>query len=39
MKLELGINTTVKFKKSSTDIGGKVYLHGQGEKQGVLNDK
>jgi hypothetical protein len=29
MKLELGIHTTVECKKSSADIGGKVYLHGQ----------
>jgi len=39
MKLELGINTTVKCKKSSADIGGKVYLHGQSEKLGALKEK
>jgi hypothetical protein len=33
------INTTVKCKKSSADIGGKVYLHGQSEKLGALKEK
>jgi hypothetical protein len=33
------INTTVKCKKSSADIGGKVYLHEQSEKLGALKEK